>query len=118
MAKYLIFFISLTAYSQNEMFRGAMYVKTLEKCELQVVRIGAYDDKLIMMLDKEILQFENCLHNEDAKLTDADYLCRDKCGTNYQIKIIVENNYGFIFFINNLLKPEKTITISTANICK
>jgi hypothetical protein len=108
--------VSASAQS-NELFRGVMYVKTVDKCELQTFRIGAYDDNLVVMLDHKILQFENCLRNEESKEWDSNYLCRDKCGTNYNIRIVADNK-GFMLVINNLLKRQEYWMISTGDICK
>jgi hypothetical protein len=101
----------------NELFRGLMYVKTEDKCDLQAFRIGAYEDNLVVMLDHKILQFENCLRNEESKEWDSNYLCKDKCGTNYNIRIVA-NKDGFMIVINNLLKKEEYYMISTRDICQ
>ena len=114
----LFLLISLTAYSQNEMFRGAMYVKTGTECGIKMFRMGGYDDNILMMVDQQILEFKSCIANEESTNIPKDLICRDKCGTNYYLRLLINPNEGITIFVNNILKKEEYYMISTLDICK
>lgn len=115
---FILFFLLIYACRAQvqTLFEGDLYAKSATECQLRHIRIGTKnEDTLLVLIDDEFYEFSGCIQEKKDK--KGSYLCKDNCGSNYNIRIIPSEE-GFIIIINNILSRDRYYLLSTHNVCE